>query len=179
MQASSAAPTPLSLKWLSINVRHHINMWVHSVISCFLSLPEVKSLSSALFSCLERGRQVIGSSMICLSKMAAHGTGFPPLCTMGSGDKEHHLQLLIKKPSHLHRCVCTDASLQLCNTLAMKPVKSWTSFVMQAFNVERQSLTCPGLWFICVLILIIVFFFMEKSHNTYVACYVLVWFKWL
>lgn len=37
--------------------------------------------------------------MICLSKMAAHATGFPPLCTMGSGDKEHHLRLLSKTTS--------------------------------------------------------------------------------
>lgn len=37
-----------------------------------------------------------GSSMICLSKMAARGTGFPPLYTMGFWDKEHHMRLFVK-----------------------------------------------------------------------------------
>lgn len=58
-----------------------------------------------------------------------------------------------QRPPHLHRCVCTDASLQLCNTLAMKPVMSRKRFIRQDLNVERQSSTCPGLWFICVFIL--------------------------
>ncbi|TNN81189.1 hypothetical protein EYF80_008523 [Liparis tanakae] len=33
-----------------------------------------------------------GSSEIGLSKMAARGTGFPPLGAMGCWDKEHHMR---------------------------------------------------------------------------------------
>lgn len=65
------------------------------------------SVFAALFcwAVQKRNAGYPGSSMICLSKMAARGTGFPPLYTMGFWDKDHHMRLAIcERQPHLHRC---------------------------------------------------------------------------
>lgn len=59
------------------------------------TLPEVKSFELCVVE-QKRNAGYPGSSMICLSKMAARGTGFPPLYTMGFWDKEHHMRLFVK-----------------------------------------------------------------------------------
>lgn len=99
-----------------------------------------------------------GSSMICLSKMAAHGTGFPPLRAVGSGDKEPRLRLLSK-----HRLTCTgvcgpDAPRQRGSFSENRSEVLGKRGVKLASVVERQSLTCARLGFVCLFICLFVSF---------------------